>query len=127
MKLFEELRVTDLAHETVTTNASINIFDYVMLQHNALTDRRQRAMKDFQDRNKDALDDRRGPLRVRQEDGTPYEYAFLTQAPLQGLYQSFARSAAHTDAWIIGRALSRAAPGETLDLLVACRTRPTNR
>lgn len=127
LKLFEELRVTDLAHETVTTNASINIFDYVMLQHNALTDRRQRAMKEFQDRNKDALDDRRGPLRVRQEDGTPYEYAFLTQAPLQGLYQSFARSAAHTDAWIIGRALSRAAPGETLDLLVACRTRPTNR
>lgn len=126
VELFETLMVTRLDESTATTNPSFKIFDYVMQHHNARTNHRKKAMQDFERRNAAALDNKTKQV-LRDDKDLNHHYAQLTRAPLQGLYAAFARSAAFNDAWIIGRAINTALPGETLDLLVACRTRPSNR
>jgi hypothetical protein len=122
VNLFEGIGVDNLNASTSNSNVSIRVFEYVFLQHNALVSTRNKMMKKFKDRNGEAT-----IKNMRAGNDAKHHYAFLTQSPLQGLYQSFARSAAHNDAYVVGRALSRCGPGETLDILVGCRTRPTNR
>lgn len=131
VKLFTLLKVTDSDSEAVSNNHAINAFDYVLMQHNAMPSRRKAAMDKFKARNAEVLGKNTTSMRISVDPTSEWSmkqrYAFLTQSPLEKLYVSFAKSAAHTDAWIVGRALAYAGPGDTLDLLVACRTRPSNR
>lgn len=104
--LFNVLKVVDRTSANhLRENYALDIFDYVLQQHNSQPSRRKRAMDAYARRN--GLSPGQAPPKTNEA-----AYAHLTQSPLSGLYTSFTMSAAHQNAWVVGRAMADSEPGE---------------